>query len=155
MLGQRFKDQEHLLRVAGLFLVGLLAFLLLKAVLVPEGFGRYGHYRAGALDDARARPVAFAGSGACTDCHSDVVDAKKAGKHAGVRCEACHGALASHAQADDAVATKPPRPTAALCAVCHSANVAKPAGFPQVQVKEHAEPGTCLECHKAHQPGVS
>jgi hypothetical protein len=140
--------------VAGLFLGGLLVFLFLKAVLVPEGFGMYGHYRAGALDDVSARPMAFAGAGACTDCHSDVVEAKKAGKHAGVRCEACHGPLAGHAQGEDAAATKPARPGAELCAVCHAANVAKPAGFPQVQVKEHAEPGTCFECHKAHQPGV-
>jgi hypothetical protein len=154
MQGQRFRDQEHLLRVAALFAGGLVLFLLLKAVFVPKDFGMYGHYRAGALDDVRARPVAFAGAGACTDCHSDVVDAKKAGKHAGVRCEACHGPLASHAQGDDPAATKPARPTAALCPVCHAANVAKPASFPQVQVKEHAEPGTCLECHKAHQPGV-
>ena len=154
MLGQRFKDQEHLLRVAALFLAGLLLFLFLKAVLVPKDFGKYGHYRAGALEDARARPVAFAGAAACADCHSDAVDAKKAGKHAGVRCEACHGALASHAQADDPAAAKPKHPTAELCLVCHAANVAKPAGFPQVQAKEHAEPGTCLECHKGHQPGV-
>jgi hypothetical protein len=154
MMGQRFRDYEHLLRVAALFVGGLLVFLFLKAMLVPRGFGLYGHYRAGALDDARARPAAFAGAGACADCHSDVVEAKKAGKHAGVRCEACHGPLVSHALADDAGATKPARPTATLCPVCHAANVAKPAGFPQVQVKQHAEPGTCLECHKAHQPGV-
>jgi Cytochrome c7 and related cytochrome c len=154
MLGQRFKDQEHLLRVAALFVGGLLLFLFLKAVLVPKGFGTYGHYRAGALEDARARPVAFAGAGACADCHSDVLDDKKAGKHAGVRCEACHGPLASHAQADDPAAAKPKRPTAELCLVCHAGNVAKQAGFPQVQTKEHAEPGTCLECHKGHQPGV-
>jgi hypothetical protein len=155
MLGPRFKDVEHLLRVAALFVGGLLLFLVLQAALVPKGFGTYGHYRPGAVDEARARPVAFAGAVACADCHSDVADVKKAGKHAGVRCEACHGPLASHAQADDPSAAKPPRPTAELCLVCHAANVGKPAGFPQVKVKEHAEPGTCLQCHKGHQPGAT
>jgi cytochrome c7-like protein len=154
MAGRRFEDGEHLLRVVGLLLVGVVLFLGLKALLVPKGFGLYGHYRAGALDDARARPVAFAGRAACEACHSEVPEATKGGKHAGIACEACHGALAPHAEADDPAATKPPRPTAALCPVCHSAAVGKPAGFPQVNLKEHAEPGTCLECHKAHRPSV-
>jgi len=154
MAGHRFQDQEHLLRVVGLFLAGVVVFLVLQVLLVPKDFGLYGHYRAGALDDARARPVAFAGAGACAGCHSEVADAKKGGKHAVVRCEACHGPLVSHAEADDPAATKPPRPTATLCPVCHTAAVGKPAGFPQVNLKEHAEPGTCLECHKAHRPSV-
>ena len=154
MLGQRFKDLEHLLRVAALFAGGLVLFLVLKAALVPKGFGTYGHYRAGAREDARARPVVFAGADDSAACHSDVAEAKHAGKHAGVRCEACHGPLASHALADDPAAAKPQRPTAELCLVCHAKNVARPAGFPQVQLKDHAEPGTCLECHKGHQPGL-
>ncbi len=37
-------------------------------------------------------PVKFAGHQACEDCHTDVVDVKKNGKHAHVNCEACHGA---------------------------------------------------------------
>lgn len=154
MPGKRFEDQEHLLRVAALFLAAIFLFLFVKALLVPAGFGTYGHYRTGALEDSRARPVVFAGASVCADCHTDVAETKKAGKHAGVRCEACHGPLAKHAGADDPSAAKPQRPTAALCVVCHSANVAKPAGFPQVHLKEHAEPGTCFECHKPHQPGV-
>jgi hypothetical protein len=154
MLGRRFEDQEHLLRVAALFVAALLLFTLLKVALVPRGFGTYGHYRAGALEDARSQPVVFAGSGDCADCHTDVGEARKAGKHAGVRCEACHGALARHVQAEDPSSAKPQRPGADLCLVCHAANVAKPAGFPQIQAKEHAEPGTCFECHKPHQPGV-
>jgi hypothetical protein len=154
MAGHRFKDVEHLLRVAGLLLVGVVLFLGLKALLVPKDFGLYGHYRAGALDDARARPVVFAGRAACEACHSEVPEATKGGKHAGIACEACHGALAPHAEADDPAATKPPRPTAALCPVCHSAAIGKPARFPQVNLKEHAEPGTCLECHRAHRPSV-
>jgi hypothetical protein len=150
--GNRFQDQEHLYRVAVLFVAGLLVFMLLKTLLVPRGFGVYGHYRAGALADNRARPIAFAGRATCEACHTDAVQAATGGKHAGIGCEACHGALARHAQADDPAAAKPARPTAELCPACHTANVGKPAGFPQVQIKEHAAPGTCLECHRAHQP---
>ena len=48
-MGVLFGHKEHLLRVAGLFVAGVLAFLVLQAFLVPRGFGVYGHYRAGAL----------------------------------------------------------------------------------------------------------
>jgi hypothetical protein len=155
MLGRRFRDHEHLLRVAALFLGGLLVFLFLKAALVPEGFGMYGHYRAGALEDAREGSLAFAGRATCVACHEDQAVAARGGRHEGVNCEACHGAQASHAEAEDPAAAKPQRPTAASCPVCHASNVAKPAGFPQVELGDHAEAGSCLECHAAHNPGAS
>jgi hypothetical protein len=148
-----FKDEAHLVRLVGLLAAGLVGFLLLRGLLVPDDFGVYGHYRAGALDDNRARPVAFAGQDACEACHAEPMEAKRAGGHKGVRCEACHGALARHALADDPAALKPERPGARLCLVCHAVSVARPARFPQVDTKDHAEPGTCLECHAAHQPG--
>jgi hypothetical protein len=154
MMGERFKDQEHLLRIAALFLAGVIAFVVARAVLVPKGFGVYGHFRAGALEDNRERPVVFAGHDACEACHSDVSDARKGGKHEKVSCEACHGAQNAHASAEDPSAQKPTRPDAAVCVVCHLANVGKPKGFPQIKLKDHAEPGTCLTCHKAHKPGA-
>jgi hypothetical protein len=153
MTRDRFKDQEHLLRLVAIFGAGLLLFLALQAWFVPKDFGLYGHYRPGALDDSRARPMAFAGRAACEACHTDVAEAKTGGKHKRIGCEACHGPLARHAAGEDA-AGKPPRPTAALCSVCHTTNVGKPEGFPQVEPKEHSEAGACLECHKAHNPGV-
>ena len=41
-----FQDTGHLFRVAAVFLVGFVAFLVLRSLLVPRSFGRYGHYRA-------------------------------------------------------------------------------------------------------------
>ena len=76
------KDKGHLVRMAGLFAVGISAFLVLRAVMVPAGFGVYGHFRAGALDDDRARPVRYAGHAACEDCHADVVEARQGSRHA-------------------------------------------------------------------------
>lgn len=153
-MSERFKDQEHLLRVAGLFVAAILVFMLFKALLVPADFGRYGHYRAGALDDNRAHPVAFAGRATCGACHDEAARTLAQGRHAIVGCEACHGALFAHAEGADAAAAKPTRPDAGVCSVCHAPDVAKPAGFPQARVGEHADAGTCLECHKAHHPGV-
>lgn len=151
----RFQDREHLFRLAVLSIAGVLVFLVLRALFIPSGFGVYGHFRAGALDDNRARKISFAGRAACETCHSDVVDARQGGKHAAIGCEACHGPLAGHAQADDPAAEKPARPEVALCPLCHAANLAKPTGFPQVDTRTHGEGGSCLGCHQAHQPGAA
>ena len=145
------KDKEHLVRIAALFAAGMIVFLVLQAVLVPKGFGLYGHYRAGALADVAARPVTYAGRGACVECHTDEGDRLKGGKHARVGCETCHGALGKHAA--DPSALKPVKPDPkALCLTCHLANVAKPARFPQVDPKTHMDGGPCLTCHDQHAP---
>jgi hypothetical protein len=146
-----FQDRAHLWRVGILFLGGIVAFLLLQQLLVPKGFGVYGHYRAGALSDNRAVAPKFGGQVTCVECHTDEATARASGKHAHVACEACHGALGKHAADPDAL--KPTRPDPrTLCVVCHAANVAKPAGFPQIDPKDHPD-GVCTECHLAHNPG--
>jgi hypothetical protein len=149
---ERFGHYGHLVRVAALFGCAVLVFVLLRALLVPDDFGVYGHYRAGALDDNRNLPLVHAGRAACVECHTDVPDAMAGGAHAAIGCEACHGAQASHAE-DPSV--DPGRPEAAtLCARCHAALAARPAGFPQVDVDEHAAGESCLTCHTAHNPGI-
>ena len=147
------KDKEHLFRMAGLFLAGLVAFLLLRVALVPKDFGVYGHYRAGALTDIRERPPTYAGAAACTECHEDVVKARKGSKHEPIGCESCHGPLLGHATVDPS-SQKPARlDPRALCLRCHTANVAKPKGFKQIDPKDHGEGAACTTCHLPHSPG--
>lgn len=146
-----FQDKEHLLRVAALFLAGIVAFLLLQQLLVPKGFGELGHFRTGALADNRAVAAKFGGQAACVECHTDEATARAAGKHAHVHCEACHGALGRHAGDPEALKPTLPEPRT-LCVVCHAANVAKPSAFPQIDPKDHPD-GLCTECHLAHNPG--
>ena len=148
-----FKDAGHLLRVAMVFVLGTLAFAGVRAFLVPRSFGQYGHYRGDSIGEIAALPLVHAGHAACEMCHADVLEVKKAGKHAGVACEACHGPAAKHA--DDPESMKPPRPdTAVLCVRCHEANPAKPRGFPQVDSKEHSMGAACGDCHKPHSPSL-
>ena len=95
--------------------------------------------------------MSFAGRAACVECHSDVPDAMKGGRHAAIRCEACHGPLAGHA--GDPAEKKAERPDSkVLCARCHAANVARPAKFPQVELADHMGEEACTTCHVAHQP---
>ena len=148
-----FKDAGHLFRLAGVFVAGLLIFLVIRGFLVPKSFGQFGHYRADAVTEIAARPIKFAGHESCEGCHADVLDKKKNGKHAGVNCEACHGPQAQHV--DDPTSVKPAKlDTAVLCARCHEANAAKPRNFPQVDTEEHSTGLPCDTCHQPHSPVI-
>ena len=98
-----------------------------------------------------ARPISYAGQDQCVLCHDDEAKVHSTGKHAGVRCEACHGALAKHA--DDPGANKPKLPDVAnLCRRCHEKDAAKPKGFPQVDTVAHSQGILCNTCHQPHNP---
>lgn len=147
----KLKDAEHLLRLAALFAIGSLLLLFMRTLFVPASFGLYGHYRADALNDITARPVAFAGQKACADCHDEPMQAKSRGRHANVNCEACHGALQKHVEDPATVVPQLPD-TAVLCVRCHEANLAKPKTFPQVASKDHSGGEKCQSCHQPHSP---
>ena len=148
-----FKDTEHLLRMAGLFAAGVVGFVVLRAIFVPAGFGELGHFRTGALADNQSRPLVFAGREACEECHDEVVALRKGGAHAGVGCEACHGALAAHAGDPATVQARRPDPKA-TCLICHLPNAAKPTSFPQVDPSENGDGQACTSCHRPHNPKV-
>jgi uncharacterized CHY-type Zn-finger protein len=151
---KRFKDVEHLVRLAVLFAAGLLVFSVARAALVPKDFGTLGHYRAGAIDDIRAKPIEYAGQKACAECHVDVVELRAAARHKAIACESCHGPLGKHAA--DPGAMTPKRPDARpLCVHCHAANTGKSARYPIVDVKEHAGDESCITCHTPHNPKLS
>ena len=146
-----FQDREHLMRMAVLFAGGLIFFFAARSLLVPKGFGTYGHYRAKALKEARQIPVKYAGAKACGDCHSDVASSKGEGPHKEVSCETCHGPLAKHTSEPKSL--KPTRPDPArICLSCHQQNAAKPPNFPQVDPGDHAGSTPCNECHGPHNP---
>ena len=151
---RRASDYVHLVRMAGLFVVGITAFVVLRWLMVPADFGLLGHYRAGALKDNMARPIVFAGQAVCVECHTDEAAERAKGRHAHVSCESCHGALAAHAGNPDGV--KPVRPDPRkTCIICHTASISKPKSFPQVVPAEHAPEGSCATCHVVHNPKIS
>jgi uncharacterized CHY-type Zn-finger protein len=148
---KRSKDTEHLVRLAVIFICGVVVFLVARSFLVPQSFGKYGHFRADALGVVAARPVAFAGRELCEACHPEVVALKTPGRHKGVSCEACHGPLQKHA--DDPGTIVPPKLNAeVLCVKCHEAISAKPVTFPQIASKDHYPGMACDICHQPHSP---
>jgi uncharacterized CHY-type Zn-finger protein len=146
-----FRDFAHLLRLAVIFALGLVAFVAARAMLVPDDFGVHGHFRAGALGDNRQRPLVHAGAEACGECHDDVVASRAGGGHESIGCEACHGPLAAHAAEPSDQAPELPD-GGAICLRCHVAASAKPDGFPQVVPAEHAGDEACDTCHSPHAP---
>lgn len=150
-MNRLFRDSAHLIRPALVLLAGLGLFLMVRAAVVPKSFGKYGHYRAAALDMIRAHKISYAGQDTCVLCHDDEAKARAAGRHAHVSCEACHGPQAQHA--NDPSAVKPKLPDVAnLCRRCHEKDAAKPQGFPQVVTAEHSQGMLCNACHQPHNP---
>ena len=148
-----FKDAGHLFRLAGVFLAGVLLFLVIRHLLVPRSFGRYGHYRANAIGEIAALPISYAGHQVCEGCHGDVADLKAKGVHKGVACESCHGPQAKHAE-DPASVVPEKLDTTMLCPRCHQANKAKPKDFPQVEAADHSGGAPCDTCHQPHSPAM-
>jgi hypothetical protein len=150
----RRSDYQHVWRMAAVFVVAVLLFLVWRAWMVPADFGTYGHFRAGAIVEAAARTPRFAGQASCVDCHSEVQQLRVAGSHKGVACEACHGPLGEHARGESSSA--PIRPSSrGVCLTCHTSRIGMPAAFPKVIVNEHSESGPCTDCHASHSPGIS
>jgi len=146
------RPYDHVLRVGGLLILGLVLFVIVRALLVPADFGVYGFYRAGALDDARAQPVVFGGQSSCVTCHAPVVKERTGTRHAGVHCEACHGPLAQHVS-DRAVKPAALDPVK-LCLQCHRKLAGKPAFMPQIVPADHSGDAECTACHKPHSPKI-
>lgn len=149
----KFRDVEHLFRLAAIFGSGALIFVIVQAQMRPADFGRDGHYRPAAVDEAAARPIVYAGQAACAECHTEAVDTRALARHKTVACESCHGPLARHADGTDE--TAPARPDGrTVCVRCHAAKTGKPARYPVVDVTEHAGTDKCIDCHTPHNPRI-
>lgn len=148
-----FKDAAHLIRLAAAFATGAVLFLVVRGVLVPKSFGEFGHYRGAALGEIMAQPVSYAGHEVCEGCHDDILHAKKAGRHARVACESCHGPQAKHTE-DPGSIVPAKLDTTVLCARCHEASHSKPMDFPQVHSAEHSSGLACNTCHQPHSPRI-
>ena len=169
----RFRHATHIVRVATVFLVGFTGFLIARWAYIPADFGTLGFYRAGAIDDVRARPIGYVGRAACEECHvgkywSDADDAEAASaanpvkdnRHFVLGCEACHGSLPAHVvyqrkPESERGDNKEPVPLVAadkLCLGCHLQVTGRPEHQPQVLVGDHGDNDKCESCHRPHRP---
>ena len=158
---------RHVVVVVGLLAVIVGAALVARWLLVPEGFGQFGHYRGGAVGELMAEPLPLhQGREKCAECHDDVAGVHAKDVHGKVQCEDCHGPGATHVaeltedktmRSDGPPIRKPDG--AEDCLTCHRRLLARPASFPQIDRVEHyrmlhvAKGDTpCAGCHSPHEP---
>lgn len=134
--------------VAGVLVAGVLTA---RFVVVPRSLVSAELHRSDTVARELARPVKFAGSQVCQDCHEDVAGKKAKSFHRALACEGCHGPASTHAE--DPGALKPPAPRdRKFCPVCHGYDPARPTGFPQINQATHNPMRPCIECHDPHDP---
>jgi hypothetical protein len=90
------KIPEQVTRLSVVLILVIVVFVFVRSALVPPDFGKYGHYRASAVDEIISQEIKYAGHVICYDCHDDVADTKSGGYHKNVSCEVCHGPAAMH-----------------------------------------------------------
>ncbi len=142
---------EQVRRLA--LLVGAIVVVVLvgRFVVLPRSLVARELHRTTTIERETAKPVKYAGSAACQDCHGDVVEKKSTGYHKSLACESCHGAAAKHA--DDPQSIKPGAPRdRKYCPVCHAYDPARPTGFPQINPTAHNPLKPCITCHNPHDP---
>lgn len=144
--------------------VAIVVALTVRALLVPEGFGKTGHYRADAPAEEAARAPVHQGAARCAECHDEQSTRHDKDVHVSVACENCHGAGDRHVAAqegagpaDDDRMFRDLAP--ANCLACHARLVARPKLFPTIEVAAHyALVGVkdrdtrCQACHDPHEP---
>ncbi len=144
---QRIPDA--LRRVLVLFIV-LIGVALLVRTLLPAELKDTAIHVKNTVEQEMARPIKYAGSDACTECHEES-KVKNEGYHRNLSCETCHGAAKDHAE--NPTETKPRLPRMReFCSGCHIYNPSRPSGFPQIVPAAHNPLKACIECHNPHDP---
>lgn len=146
-----------------LITLGVGGFYARKAFL-PEGFGKYGHYRAGAIEDEMNLPLRNMTNESCLDCHPFIKKIHLKGVHKTVSCEMCHSAYANHVDKNGKVYAKMPKKQGKeikeLCLRCHNkaikarpVTVIKVVEFPgHLEEKKVRTDHNCDQCHHVHAP---
>lgn len=147
----KFKIPQQLIPLGILFILGIVALVAVRQLLVPPTFGELGHYRAESITENAAHQIVFAGQSACTECHDDMAEIKFHSNHKGVSCEVCHGPAARHVEDPTEYTPDAPRERG-LCPLCHGFDPARPSGFPQIIPVLHNPGQPCITCHDPHNP---
>jgi hypothetical protein len=143
---QRFP--ESIARLSIVFIFFITAVLLVR-FLIPDSLKNGKEHRTATVEREVAKPLQYAGSDACADCHEQY-QKKKEGYHRNLSCETCHGIAKAHAENPE---IKPAiNKKREACTLCHNYNPSRPTGFPQINPVVHNPLKQCDECHNPHDP---
>ncbi len=149
--------------LAGAFIAGI----VIKTALIPDSFGKYGHYRGNWLDEATQYPTVNQGKFVCQECHAEIFQTHEKDVHVSVQCENCHGPGKKHVDFHKKIGGDLTKEQAKMnilkdnqtCLYCHRQLKARPKFFPQIDPGVHFEflkvkdkNTTCFSCHSPHEP---
>jgi cytochrome c553 len=154
------RHKKHVFRIFLLLGVVVVSALIVRILLVPDTFGKYGFYRAADVTEQAAREVRHGGNASCGKCHAEILTLHDAGAHLPVPCEDCHTALATHIKDGKKIADMPRvKSVTRLCGRCHRDLVARRDDFPKINVEKHVKDQgaelsdqVCFDCHNPHNP---
>ncbi len=145
----RIPEQIQRLAIVTAVIIG--GVLLVRFVLIPPSLISDDLHRSSTIQRELAKPIKFAGSTACQDCHDDVSTRVRKGYHKNLSCEGCHGPEARHAENPMEVKPFAPRDRK-FCPLCHGYDPSRPTGFPQINPTAHNPVKPCITCHNPHDP---
>lgn len=152
---KNYKNIDHIVRLILVYLLILGGFLLIRKLLAPKSFGKYGHYRGDSVIEIANSEVILQGDNTCKKCHREIYEKKINSKHKTVICEDCHyGDLKLHIEKPKEI--KPIKPKERIdCGQCHKKDFARQKTFPQIDFETHNPGMWCIMCHDSHKPDVS
>ncbi len=161
--GYRAKHNAHVIRVIVILVALGVVGGVARALLLPPSFGKYGHYRPGAIREEMNREIRNKTNDSCLGCHPYIKKIHLAGVHKTVSCEVCHSAYADHVQDGKVIAKMPVRrgeEIRTLCLRCHNRIIrARPKeAIKMIAMPDHLqEKGVrtdhvCNQCHHVHAP---
>lgn len=134
------------------FIVFVTVFIVIRQLVIPDSFGKQGHYRANSLEDNKARVPFYKGAEECASCHQDIYDLTFSDLHSEISCESCHPPKID-ANTDCKIMPPKVEGTIEFCAQCHKMNAGRiDKGVPQLLIEEHKGDQNCIECHNPHAP---
>lgn len=154
----------HVIRIAVILVIAAVLGYAATRIFRPDGFGEYGHYRAGAVQDEINREVRHMTNDSCLTCHHYIKEMHQTGIHKTVSCEFCHGPYADHIDKDGKIIAKLPvkkgEEIKTLCLRCHNQIIrARPKeSIKMVSMPQHLESKNvqidhiCDQCHNVHAP---
>ena len=154
---------SHVKRIIGGLVVFAVLGLIVKVLMTPESLGKYGHYRANAIQEEADREMRHWTNASCLSCHVHEANYHANGNHKTISCEFCHGPYADHVVDGKKTGELPVRTgdeIKILCLRCHNkaikarpGDVIKTVVMPDHLKKQNVkETHTCNQCHYVHAP---
>jgi hypothetical protein len=140
---------DALWRLIIAFAIIIAVVIVVRMLIPPELKDKAMHYSS-TVDRESAKPVRYAGSSICAECHEEF-ELKKKGYHLNLSCETCHGPSVKHTEDPSAVKPDVPRKRE-FCTHCHVYDPSRPTGFPQINPAAHNPMQPCVGCHNPHDP---